>query len=288
MTHHCYRVMRLIAFCLIAGAAGVNGLMPHLIADDVEKKEAQERKDRYTKWMRTYSEGTQIKLLNAGDPAAPELVKTPVFRYSDDERAIPDATLWIWTSNARPVALQKVEGNNHGGGQMWTICFASLSEELIKTKWPSGHEFSASEPGVKFLAIPDAETPSDNPRTRSSQIKNLKDRFTARLGISGEDAGGSEARIIPKPIFEYMDPQTKMPLGALFAMSATGTNPDVLLLIEARESQGKLRWEYGHARMTSASVRVRLDDVEVWLAKEGARAGAYDNWMYFFIARPFR
>src|SRR5579872_4068268 len=31
-------------------------------ADDAAKQEALERKERYTKWMRTYSEGTKIKV----------------------------------------------------------------------------------------------------------------------------------------------------------------------------------------------------------------------------------
>ena len=66
-----------------------------------------------------------------------------------------------------------------------------------------------------------------------------------------------------KSIFEYSDPQSKLPLRAIFGMTSTGTTPDLLLLIEARRDvDGKLRWEYAHARMTSNSLRVRLDDTD--------------------------
>lgn len=116
--------------------------------EDAEKLAAEARRDRYTNWMRTYAEGTNITLPadDRRNAQKAELVPNPVFRYSDEQRAIPDATLWVWTRNARPVAFQKVEGNNHGGGQGWTICFASLSEQLVHVRWPANREFSAASP----------------------------------------------------------------------------------------------------------------------------------------------
>lgn len=286
-------MMRLTAatiFSLVMSALWMAfALSPLCAEDDAEKQAAQARKDRYTNWMRTYAEGTSITLPpgDRSDKQTVELVPNPVFRYSDEERLIPDATLWVWTRDARPVAFQKVEGNNHGGGQMWTICFASLSEDLVKVRWPGNREYVAHKPGVTFTPIPGADAPADNPRLRIAQFKSLKDRFTARLNVKDDGTGGAETRTIPKPIFEYSDPQTKLPAGAIFGMTSTGTNPDLLLLIEARKgSDGKLRWEYAHARMTSASIRFRLDDAEVWAEKSAASA-AFENWIYFFLQREF-
>src|SRR5262249_52900191 len=131
-------------------------------ADDAEKQEAQSRKERFTNWMRTYAEGTNIRLQGKRDEEeqTAEMVANPVFRYSDEQRAIPDATLWVWTRNARPVAFQKVEGNNHGGGQMWTICFASLSEGLLRVRWPGARQYASRKPGVHFDPIPRSEPPA--------------------------------------------------------------------------------------------------------------------------------
>jgi hypothetical protein len=263
--------------------------------DDADKLEAQARKERYTNWMRTFAEGTRITVVGRSDAEADEerqaeLVPNPVFRYSDEQRAIPDATLWVWTRDARPVAFQKVEGNNHGGGQAWTICFASLSEGLIKVRWPLGRQYATREPGVTFSPIPEAEAPADNPRARTAQLKGLTERFTGRLSVNGEGKGGAETRTMAKPIFEYADPKTKLPLGAIFGMTSTGTNPDLLLLIEARrERDGRLRWEYAHARMTSASVRVRLDDAEVWAESGVDNANTvFENWTFYFLSRDFK
>jgi hypothetical protein len=75
-----------------------------------------------------------------------------------------------------------------------------------------------------------------------------------------------------------------------FGMSSTGTNPDLLLLIEARPAAGgQLRWENALARMTSASIRVRLDDVEIWSeAGVPPNSPTPENWIYYFLTRSFQ
>jgi hypothetical protein len=260
--------------------------------ENADKQAGQARKERFTNYMRDFAESTAIRLaaVNGEPEQTAKLVPNPVFRYSDEERFIPDATLWVWTRDARPVAFQKVEGNNHGGGQMWTICFASLSEGLLNVRWPLARpprEYTARTPGVTFEPIPKADPPAETARKRTAQLRALKDRFSGRLGVNDQGKGGAETRTMAKPIFEYADPESKLPMGAIFGLSSTGTNPDLLLLIEARRDEaGAWRWEYAHARMTSASLRVRLDDDEVW-AEGNATPGALDNWIYYFLSRDF-
>lgn len=283
-----------IASLFVTGAACVQVAAEEAWADDAEpdaeRQAAQARKERYLSWMRTYAEGTRINLAteDADEEQLAELVPKPVFRYADEQRKIPDATLWVWTRKGRPTALQKIEGNNHGGGQMWTICFASLSEGLLKVRWPTRREYASRKPGVSFNPIPDADPPAATARARNSQLKALKERFTGRLNVNDDGTGGAETRTMAKPIFEYPDPETKLPLGAIFGMTSTGTNPDLLLLIEARKGDdGKLRWEYAHARMTSNSVRVRLDDSEVWSETFVPNSAVTDTWTFYFLSRDF-
>jgi hypothetical protein len=163
------------------------------------------------------------------------------------------------------------------------ICFASLSEGLLNVEWPGGRVYSARTPGLTFKPIPKADSPAETARARTVQLKALKDRFSARLGID-------EMRMMSTPFFEYADPESKLPMGAIFGMSFTGTNPDLLLLIEARrDAENKWRWEYAPARMTADAVRMRLDDEEVW-AEEHVRINnpsVFDNWTFYFFGRDF-
>jgi hypothetical protein len=140
---------------------------------------------------------------------------------------------------------------------------------------------------VTFKAVPDTDQPAETARARTSQIKTIKDRFSGRLG-GADEKQGAETRTIPKAIFEYADPQTKLPLGAIFGMNSTGTNPDVLLLIEARnDDSGKLRWHYAHARRTDASVRLHLANVQV-CSQPAVNNGTFETWAYYFLRRDFK
>jgi hypothetical protein len=58
--------------------------------------------------------------------------------------------------------------------------------------------------------------------------------------------------------------------GALFALvSNAGTDPEVLLLIEAREVEGKMRWEYACGRFTDWELHMHHKDKEVYSSIPG-------------------
>src|SRR5260370_37819137 len=217
--------------------------------------------------MRDYSKDTivSVKMPGDDDESTADLVPTPVFRYSSQVIA-DDATLWIWTRDARPVALQKVEVNNFGGGRMWTICFGSVSEGLVNARWPGARRYSATQPGVTYRPIPGAEAPGEKARSRTAQLKILKGRFTGVVD-NGDGKGGTEMKAITTPLYEYADKDSKLPLRAIFSMvdDKGNLNPGFLLLIEARpDGDGKWRWEYGGVRLGTGGVLLRLDAAEVW------------------------
>jgi hypothetical protein len=250
-----------------------------------EESEEDLQKDRIREWMQSYAEGTTVAVLTAAGAQPAEMVAEPVFRYSDVPREIPDATLWVWTRNGRPVAFQKVEVNAWQGTSQWTICYASLADELIETRWPQRGIFKSTEPGVVFKTVPEAPAPAARALQRTLQIKTLKDRFSGSI-----EQGNGEyepIRVLPTPIFQYTDPDTKLPLGAIFAMTSTGTNPDVLLLLDARpDSDGNLRWHYGIARLTSAGHQVKLGDTVVWDDPSvPTNNPVFETWTFYFLRR---
>lgn len=106
-------VRRTIFLLALAGTASA-GLNFALAGDaNAEKQAAQERKGKYETWMREFAEGMRIRIQS---PDAIEneakVVARPIFRYSGDNIHADDATLWVWTHQARPVAFQKIEVNN--------------------------------------------------------------------------------------------------------------------------------------------------------------------------------
>ena len=56
------------------------------------------------------------------------------------------------------LALQKIEVNNNGGGQNWTICFASVAQEIVTAQWPEARRYASTAPGLRFKEISKTDT----------------------------------------------------------------------------------------------------------------------------------
>jgi hypothetical protein len=268
-------------------------------ADEAErqKKEAKERKDRYEKWMLEFAEGTTIRLRRPdnGEHLA-KLVATPVFRYSGDNIHADDATLWVWTYEGRPVAFEKLEVNNIPhilDGRNWTVCFGSVCENLFDVQWPGGRRYSSAAPGVEFRPIPDAPSPAVKAKQRTRQLRNLKDRFTgATFGPTPQGTADYDLKPLPTPVFEYADPESKLPRGAVFNLvnhERGELNPVLLLLLEARPDEaGNLRWKYASRRLGIWSTSLRLDGQEASYSPIVRMSDEVQkDWTFYFLPRDF-
>ena len=66
-----------------------------------------------------------------------------------------------------------------------------------------------------------------------------------------------------RPIFRYESTDPQVLDGAIFAF-VRGTDPELLLLIEARRTDGKAVWQFAPARMNSIQFRLLHKSREVW------------------------
>jgi hypothetical protein len=74
-----------------------------------------------------------------------------------------------------------------------------------------------------------------------------------------------QLRLMDQPVYQYGAGPDGLLDGSLFAF-VVGTDPEVLLLIEARETTDGREWHYALARMNRDAMRVRFRDREVWSA----------------------
>ncbi len=248
----------------------------------------KERTEALLQWTRKFAQDTRITVLNK-DSAAAELRAEPVMRYVDQPRFIADGTLWVWTHNARPVAIQKVEVNDTTATPLWTVCFAALSEELVEAKWPYGQTFKTTKPGWTFEAIPAADPPAEKSAARSLQMRALSRRFSGSVYSSVQNSN-IPMRLLPKPIFEYSDLETKLPRGAIFGLADNGTNPAIFIVIEARPNKdGTVAWHHAHSRMTADTGKLMFDEATIWefgpVNVPNDPTTNFDNWMYYFMRR---
>jgi hypothetical protein len=122
------------------------------------------------------------------------------------------------------------------------------------------------EAGVAFAAIEGAPAPEEGRTQRLRQMKMLAEQFQATmLGWKADSTDREELRLLSKPLYRYDPKEGAVIDGAVFAF-AMGTDPEVLLLIEAVRERDNATWQYAFARRTSGQLEGRWKDRQVWNA----------------------
>ena len=196
-----------------------------------------------------------------------ELKKEPVFEWSNPVReGVQQGVVFVWLRDGRPAALgcffSEPEGR-HKGRKVMHEFHALDTEKLIVTRPKGALNEWKPEAGLARTELTDAPVPADTAAARLLQLRKLAQEFTGHE-IDG-DKKRLDLRLLPTPLYRYPTAKTGVIDGALFAMVSTaGTDPEVLLLIEAKETNGKVRWEYALGRYSDRSLYVQRNEKEIW------------------------
>jgi hypothetical protein len=184
-----------------------------------------------------------------------ELTPDPLHRWTDPTRPFSGGALWVWKSGGRPVAILGIELY-----AAWSLEFVSLSTGLVEAQDDQVH-WRPRKAGIEYREITGAPAPADDQPQRLRQMKDLLKRISAREFYDGKHYA---LRLLPHPIDRYADPASGAVDGAIF-IYANGTNPEILLLIEARrKGTGAPVWSYGAAPLSRAEVTLKLDAKDLW------------------------
>lgn len=182
----------------------------------------------------------------------------PVLRWNNPVTGVKDGTVFVWTADGRP---EVVGGVFHLRARGWLLELTSFSLgpnlfQRHKQPWAS-----LSKAAVELKPIPDAPSPAKTKLQRLTQIRSMARDFTA--ASNRQDAGWWELRLMSQPLYRYGKPGSEILDGALFAF-VQGTNPEVLLLLEARSREAGYQWHYALGPMTYFAVRASLKRAKVW------------------------
>jgi len=115
--------------------------------------------------------------------------------------------------------------------------------------------------GVARKAISGAPAPATIAAGRLRQVRALAKEFEATE--TTRDGVTRELRLLTQPLFRYESTDPEVIDGGLFAF-VEGTDPELILLIEARKSSEGLRWEYAAARSNSVALKLSRKGAEAW------------------------
>lgn len=209
--------------------------------------------------LRQAADAYQITL-DTDPPRRLALQRQPVLRWSNPLRKTSDGAVFVWVADGRPEVVASFYRYEQNGVSDEDHEFQSLAVTGLSSTRNGLPVWSPNAAGVTLAPIPDAPAPGATPAERLRQMRALAQQFKAFFDLP-EDR--SELRLHPQPIFRYETRQAGLADGALFAFVLT-TDPEVLLLIEARPSGGMLAWHYAFARMSMVNLRAEHKNKNVW------------------------
>jgi hypothetical protein len=213
-------------------------------------------------------EATEYSMAVASAPdKALELKKEAIFEWTNPVReGVQQGAIFVWLRDGRPAAVgdffSEPEGV-HKGRKIMHEFHALDTEKLIVTRPKGALNEWKPEAGLARQELTGAPAPADTPAARLIQMKKLAAEFTGYE--TDEKKNRWELRLLPAPLYRYPTAKTGVIDGALFTLVSTaGTDPEVLLVIEAREEKDKVRWEYACGRYSDRNLYVQRNDKEIW------------------------
>lgn len=246
---------------------------------DEEQQKAEQR--QFAQWAAKAVVGYDLR--QAASPDTPlTLRREPVLKWSNPERGRIFGHVFIWTAGGRPEAVASLykwyHPHTHSSHE-----FQSLSLGNLTAKQDGADAWATSRPGVEFQLAADAPPPGKTAPERLRQMRRIADHFRAdEINREGEHI---PLRLLTQPLYRYEEPKGDLLDGALFTF-VQGTDPEVLLLVEARrDHNGKASWQYALARLNGIKMRAFYDDRKVWEATELAREVIHDRSQPYFTVQ---
>jgi hypothetical protein len=195
----------------------------------------------------------------------------PALRFTNSVGTVTDGTIFFWfDADDRPVAAVQVYRTNSGN---WRQAFSSLSVGPLS----AGTVWNPGRAGVHFQQVPGAPKPAATPEQRMRQMRELLDGFKAEMNFRT----WHPLRPLTKPLARYGKSGTDVLDGGVFGFVLT-TDPEVYLLLEAKNGQSGLEWQYAFAPEANSPIRCSWKGKITWTFDfdlAGNHSGApYYDW----------
>jgi hypothetical protein len=240
-----------------------------LLADD----DAEAKKARLAE-MKAMAGQITMEVRGTDGSVDAKMIAAPVLRTIDSaklNKRAEDGSLWIWTHHGLPVAIVELfaAGQSHRWGHAMIL---TSSEEVTATR---GQKVWRPQGEFKFNSIPGAGMPSMKAAVRRIQSRRLARRFSAHI-VDGNDR--QPFRLLPEPVYRYDGESGED--GAIYAFVRGETNPEALVLIQARNE----KWECAAVRCSANEIHVDLDSKDYWMAEKAVNwsgTSADPFWVFY-------
>jgi hypothetical protein len=254
-------------------------------ADGAGAAEAELAKEQQRKWNAYYAKTAAYYEITRGEDRKDKLELNPeaVLHWSNPVReGETNGSVFVWTYEGRAEVVGTVFSHLVRGEanlKVMAHSFQSLSHEPLAGQRPGqAGAWSLTGAGIQPRPIPGAPPPAATAAGRLAQMRVLAREFSATTTL--EDVV-QELRLLTQPLHRQAKSTREVLDGALFTF-VTGTDPELMLVIEARPPEGsdKPAWHYAAGRFTDLTLKLRHKQVELWTHERGApRDGRPDPYI---------
>ena len=214
-----------------------------------------------------------------------------VLKWTNPVRHRQLGVVHLWLHEGRAEAMSTVFTSQVAENDSDNVVmheFQSLSLRRITATGRDGQvRWSPAQPGLALQPIAGAPEPADSPTVRLRQMRTLAREYSAHsISYYGETARW-ELRLLAQPLYRYEPKSADLLDGAVFAfVSSAGTDPEIILPIEARKVGDRWAWHTAGARFSDHSLYLRHQDKDVWTFLNEKRdpmfrAGEQDTYRLF-------
>jgi len=252
-------------------------------AEPAGAAEAEFAKEQQKKWNAYYAQTAADYEITRGEGREQKLELKPeaVLHWSNPVReGETNGSVFVWTYNGRAEVVGTVFSHLVRGDpnvKVMAHSFQSLSPESLAGQRPGQPgAWSLSGAGIQPRPIPGSPPPAKSAAGRLSQMRELAREFSATTTLDGVE---QELRLLTQPIHRQAMATDEVLDGALFTF-VTGTDPELMLVIEARPAdggddgagsdKGTSVWHYAAGRFTDLTLKLLHKKVELWTHERGA------------------
>jgi hypothetical protein len=170
--------------------------------------------------------------------------------------------IFVWTRSGRPEAVASIY-QFYSPKTDFCAEFQSLSLDPLIVERDGKEIWTPKEPGIVLQPFTDVDEPAASEPRRLVAMRKLAGQFSVQLTDFSRET--YRLRLLPRPLLRYGSPGGDVLDGALFAFTYT-TDPELLVMVEARKTDKGYRWMYGLARMNIGELKVSHGEREIWHA----------------------
>ncbi len=199
-----------------------------------------------------------------------ELYETPLLSWSNPVRRSKYGHVFVWTDDKRPRAMACFFFDLKPG-RGWLHEYTSLATRPISATWNGEIRWEPRDAGIEWRPLTTKQAPGTSSAQRLLQMRRLAREFQGQLR-------SEQLRLMSQPLYRYDHADQGIVDGSMFAL-AQGTNPEIILLIEAIADDTENSGRYALARMTGSFIRVKRAGVTV--LEESGRGNGRSGAVWF-------